>query len=121
MLKTVSFYSLPGEKRILLPYFFAGIDYFLSKRGEKYVPVGIEVNSHDCIRCCQRYEFINPSSAGKSVWPLVETMIERSQAFMLKRKTILVLGLGAICRKLVLEAVIEEKFKVIYFLLAHLS
>lgn len=34
---------------------------------------------------------------------------------MLKRKTILVLGLGAIGRKLVLEAVNEEKFKVVLF------
>ncbi|XP_062594790.1 carnosine synthase 1-like [Saccostrea cucullata] len=90
-----------------------GIDYFLSKRGGNYIPYGIEVNSHDCTINCQLYEFINPSQTGKSVAPLVETMIERSQKFMVQGKRVLVLNLGVKSKKFILDAAIRDNIRVI--------
>ncbi|XP_056016252.1 carnosine synthase 1-like isoform X1 [Ostrea edulis] len=90
-----------------------GIDYILSKRGGKYVPFGIGVNSHDCTINCQLYEYLNPYLAGESVGPLVETMIERSQKFMLQGKTILVLNLCLNSKRYILKAAEKDKIKIV--------
>ncbi|KAK3586588.1 hypothetical protein CHS0354_027723 [Potamilus streckersoni] len=71
-----------------------GIDLVITTRNGILTPVGIEVNSHDCTFNCQIYENIYPQEKGLSVHPWVETMITRSQKFVLAGKRILVIGGG---------------------------
>jgi hypothetical protein len=74
---------------------FVGIDYILSKRSGTYVPLVTKVNLHNSTTNCQVYEFLNdPCLSGESVGPFVETMIERSQKYIMQGKTVLVLSCG---------------------------
>lgn len=72
-----------------------GIDLILKKTEEaKYEVVVLEINSHDCMINCQIYEFINRNKLHEAAADLVETMIARSNAFLIKGKTLLVIGVG---------------------------
>lgn len=77
-----------------------------------YVPYGIEVNSHDCTINCQLFEFINPSLSGYSVAPLIQTMIDRSQAFLIAGKKILLLNLGVSSKRFILDSAKKHRIKV---------
>lgn len=90
----------------------SGIDYFLRKKGGVYIPYGIEVNSHDCTINCQLFEFMNPSQSGYSVAPLIQTMIDRSQAFLIAGKKILLLNLGVSSKRFILDSAIQHRIKV---------
>ncbi|XP_052673600.1 carnosine synthase 1-like isoform X3 [Crassostrea angulata] len=90
-----------------------GIDYFLRKKEGVYVPYGIEVNSHDCTINCQLFEFINPSLSGYSVAPLIQTMIDRSQAFLIAGKKILLLNLGVSSKRFILDSAKKHRIKVV--------
>ncbi|KAK3602003.1 hypothetical protein CHS0354_024783 [Potamilus streckersoni] len=72
-----------------------GIDFVITRRRDVLTPVGIEVNSHDCTINCQIYENLYPQEKGLSVRPWIETMITRSQKFLLVGKKILVIGAGS--------------------------
>lgn len=78
-----------------------------------YVPYGIEVNSHDCTINCQLFEFINPSLSGYSVAPLIQTMIDRSQAFLIAGKKILLLNLGVSSKRFILDSAKKHRIKVV--------
>lgn len=77
-----------------------------------YIPYGIEVNSHDCTINCQLFEFMNPSQSGYSVAPLIQTMIDRSQAFLIAGKKILLLNLGVSSKRFILDSAIQHRIKV---------
>lgn len=102
-----------GLKNDLFSYIsLSGIDYFLRKKGGVYIPYGIEVNSHDCTINCQLFEFMNPSQSGYSVAPLIQTMIDRSQAFLIAGKKILLLNLGVSSKRFILDSAIQHRIKV---------
>ena len=108
---------------------FPGIDFFLMEVNDTIRPVAIEVNGHDCTINCQIFDFLanlnfnaslsaDPVSTylstdlvpslsrynhgnvhGRSVRPYVRTMIARSQRFIIKGKTILVIGAGGYSKR----------------------
>lgn len=107
-------------------FLYAGIDYFLTEKDGKVRPVAIEINGHDCTINCQVYDSVvdlvkyspitgNPTSSfltveevptlerynsdkvrGRSVRPLVRTMVARSQRHLLRGKKLLVIGAGGV-------------------------
>ncbi|KAK3084557.1 hypothetical protein FSP39_015338 [Pinctada imbricata] len=78
-----------------------GIDFVIGQKNGVISPIGIEVNSHDCTINCQLFEFINPRLSGSSLRPLVETMVSRSQEFVLQGRTIVVLGSGGTSKRFI--------------------
>jgi carnosine synthase len=90
-----------------------GIDYILSKRDGKYVVFGTKVTPHNCIVNCQVYEFLNPSLGGEFLRPLVETMIERSQKYIVHDKTILLLIRYRGSKDFILEAAEKDKINIV--------
>ena len=75
----------------------------LKKEGEKYEVVVIERNSHDCMINCQVYEFVNPNMPHEATADLVQTMIARSNAFLIKGKTMLIIGVGSYSKWFIFE------------------
>lgn len=59
----------------------------LEKQTEKCEVAVIDVESHDCMISCQVYEFINPKTLHKAATELVQTMIARSNSFLINGKT----------------------------------
>ncbi|KAL3855357.1 hypothetical protein ACJMK2_014572 [Sinanodonta woodiana] len=90
-----------------------GIDLVITTRNGVLTPVGIEVNSHDCTFNCQVYENIYPQEKGLSVRPWIETMITRSQKFLLVGKTILVIGAGNYGKDSIWGAALDMGVKVV--------
>lgn len=90
-----------------------GIDYVLSEIDGIPEPVGIEVNSHDCTINCQLFENLNRNRQGEAVRPLIETMIKRSQMFVMKDKTVLVIGAGGFSKRFIWDAYSDYGIKVI--------
>ncbi|KAL3855372.1 hypothetical protein ACJMK2_014583 [Sinanodonta woodiana] len=81
-----------------------GIDFVITRRNGVLIPVGIAVNSHNCIAKCKIFENLYPKMKGVSVRPLVETMITRSQKFIMVGKNILVVGAGGYSRQFIWKA-----------------
>lgn len=90
-----------------------GIDLILKKQAEKYEVVVIEVNSHDCMINCQVYEFINPNTLHEAATELVQTMIARSNAFLMNDKTLLIIGAGSYSKWFIFEEAIKFGIKVV--------
>ena len=61
---------------------------------------------------CQMFEFMNPDLAGQSVSPLIETMCERSQKYIMWGKVVLVLAAGGASKRFIWTAAKEENIKV---------
>jgi hypothetical protein len=89
-----------------------GIDYFLGKRDGIY-PFATDLMSHNCVTSSQLYEFLNPNLSGQSFGPFVETMIERSQGYMMRGKTILVLNRGGASKSFILESAEKDQIKIV--------
>ncbi|KAL3855373.1 hypothetical protein ACJMK2_014584 [Sinanodonta woodiana] len=81
-----------------------GIEFVITRRNGTLTPVGIAVKSHNCIAKCQIFENLYPKMKGVSVRPLVETMITRSQKFIMVGKSILVIGAGGYSRQFIWKA-----------------
>ncbi|CAE1245262.1 CRNS1 [Acanthosepion pharaonis] len=90
-----------------------GIDLILKKQAEKYEVVVIEVNSHDCMINCQVYEFMNPNTLHEAATELVQTMIARSNAFLMNDKTLLIIGAGSYSKWFIFEEAIKLGIKVV--------
>lgn len=55
-------------------------------------PVGIEVNGPNCTTNCDVFEFTYPATIGEAFRVFIQTAIARSQAFIIRQKTILMFG-----------------------------
>lgn len=84
----------------------------MKKQAEKYEVVVIEVNSHDCMINCQVYEFMNPNTLHEAATELVQTMIARSNAFLMNDKTLLIIGAGSYSKWFIFEEAIKLGIKV---------
>ncbi|KAL3855360.1 hypothetical protein ACJMK2_014575 [Sinanodonta woodiana] len=71
-----------------------GIDFVITRKNGVLTPVAFKVKSHDCMTNCQIYENVYTAEEGISVGPWVQTMIARSQKYVLAGKKILVIGAG---------------------------
>ncbi|XP_033728500.1 LOW QUALITY PROTEIN: carnosine synthase 1-like [Pecten maximus] len=89
-----------------------GLDFVLGEKGGILTPIAIEVNSHDCTINCQLFESMNPEIQGKSVGPLVDTMVQRSQRHIMQGKTILVIGAGGFSKRFIWKAAREYGIKI---------
>lgn len=89
-----------------------GLDFVLGERDGVLTPIAIEVNSHDCTINCQLFESMNPELQGRSVGPLVETMVQRSQRHLMDGKTILVVGAGGFSKRFIWDAARDYGIKV---------
>ena len=76
------------------------------------MPIGIDVNSHGSANICQMFEFMNPDLAGQSVSPLVQTMCERSQKYVMCGKVVLVLAAGGASKKFIWTSAKKDNIKV---------
>ena len=93
-----------------------GIDFILAEVDGKVTPVGIEVNSHDCTINCHVYEFMYPETIGDAFRPFIQNIIARSQRFVMRGKTILVIGAGGFSKKFVWQAAKDYGIEVGRFL-----
>jgi len=81
-----------------------GIDYILTEVEGSIIPIGIEVNSHDCTINCHIYEFMYPNTKGEAFQAFVQTMIARSQRFIMRGKRVLVIGAGGFSKSFIWPA-----------------
>ncbi|KAK7486536.1 hypothetical protein BaRGS_00022202, partial [Batillaria attramentaria] len=75
-------------------FFPQGLDVVLTKLHGVITPVVIEVNGQGCIDLSFAYETTNPSRQGEAACVWVQTMVSRSQRFLMQDKTVLVVGGG---------------------------
>ena len=80
-------------------------------RNGALVPIGIDVNSHGSTSF-QMFEFMNPDLSGQSVAPLVRTMCERSQKYIMRGKVVLVIGAGSVIKGFIWPAAKKENIQV---------
>ncbi|CAI9735576.1 carnosine synthase 1-like [Octopus vulgaris] len=80
-----------------------GLDFLVQKTQSEFKPVLIEVNGRDCLKNCQINEFINRDKLGEVVKELVNTMISRSERFLVKGKTVLFISDGEYGKRYTLE------------------
>ncbi|XP_013388997.2 carnosine synthase 1-like [Lingula anatina] len=93
-----------------------GVNFVLTEQEDKrYDAVVVSVNnSKKTIANTQTYEFQNPTKLGSCVRPLVATMVNRSQRFLLQGKQILLIGGGeGVNKKFVWEAAENYFVKII--------
>nr|KAG5708551.1 hypothetical protein BaRGS_032972 [Batillaria attramentaria] len=76
-----------------------GIDYVFTKLKNVLTPVVIEVNAQDCLWSGSVFEYIHPKCRGQTARTWVQTMVARSQRFLMKDKTVLVVGAGGFSKR----------------------
>nr|KAG5699350.1 hypothetical protein BaRGS_004287 [Batillaria attramentaria] len=69
-----------------------GLDVVLAKVNDVITPVVIEVNGECCIEQAFVYETTVPVLQGESEYLWVQTMVSRSQRFLMQDKTVVVVG-----------------------------
>lgn len=84
----------------------------MRKNQSKFEPVLIEVNGHDCMINCQINEFINKDKIGEAAKELVNTMISRSEHFLVNGKIILFIGDGSYGKRFTLKDTRDYGIKV---------
>ncbi|KAK7484019.1 hypothetical protein BaRGS_00024754, partial [Batillaria attramentaria] len=77
-----------------------GLDYVFTKKNDVITPVVIEVNSHDCLFVSTVHELLNPLCRGQAARTWVQTMVARSQRYLMYGKTVLSIGAGRVTRQL---------------------
>ncbi|XP_013413698.1 carnosine synthase 1-like [Lingula anatina] len=110
--------SMNKEKRgsFLSEIGIIGVNFVLTHQEDSsYDAVVVSINNgRKTIANTQTYEFQNPVKLGSCVRPLVRTMVNRSQRFLLQGKQILVIGGGnGINKKFVWEAADNYFVKII--------
>ncbi|XP_075913926.1 uncharacterized protein LOC142907901, partial [Petromyzon marinus] len=80
-----------------------GVDLVLTRASGVLVPVVLDVNERRCLSTCGAFEAMNPSSRGEAAGPWLQTMLHRSQAYLLAGADVLVIGAGGTSKKFVWE------------------
>lgn len=75
------------------------MDFILTSMNGVITPLVIEVNAHDCLYASSLYESSDKEVRGQATRTLVQTMIARSQRFLMKNKVVLVLGTGGFANR----------------------
>nr|KAG5708550.1 hypothetical protein BaRGS_032971 [Batillaria attramentaria] len=76
-----------------------GIDYVITKIDDIITPVVTSVSGQACIRDSYVHELINPENRGQASRTWAQTMVARSQRFLMKDKTVLVVGAGGFSKR----------------------
>ncbi|XP_013413695.1 carnosine synthase 1-like [Lingula anatina] len=110
--------SMNKEKRgsFLSDTGIIGVNFVLTQQEDSsYDAVVVSINNgRKTIANTQIYEFQNPTKLGSCVRPLVATMVNRSQRFLLRGKQILLIGGGeGVSKKFVWEAAENYFVKII--------
>uniref|UniRef100_A0A0L8GBM2 ATP-grasp domain-containing protein n=2 Tax=Octopus bimaculoides TaxID=37653 RepID=A0A0L8GBM2_OCTBM len=90
-----------------------GLDFLVRKNQLEFEPVLIEVNGRDCLKKCQINEFVNRSKLGEAANELVNTMISRSELFLVKGKTVLFIGDGLYGKRFTLKDTRDYGIKIV--------
>lgn len=70
------------------------------------------MNNYDCIKHFDLNEFVDPDIAGFSLGPLVQTMCERSQKYVMSGKFVVVIGAGGISKRFIWPAAKKDNIQV---------
>ncbi|XP_078502639.1 carnosine synthase 1-like [Lissotriton helveticus] len=96
-----------------------GVDFILTCVDQTITPVALGVNSHLCLMSCGVFETMNclnasASGAGaeSSSSLLIQTMVKRSQCYIMEGKEVLVIGAAGICKKYIWETTRDHGIKV---------
>ncbi|XP_062568423.1 carnosine synthase 1-like [Saccostrea cucullata] len=90
-----------------------GIEYIMAKENGIFTPFPVNIKGNDSLSFCHFFELMNPSFAGKTVAPLVRTMVERSQEYMMQNKILLVIGKGRVNKEYLWKLTEDKKIKVV--------
>lgn len=90
-----------------------GLDVILSKINGVITPVVIEVNGQDCVCLPFCYEATNPNLRGEAVGGWVQTMVSRSQRFLMRNKVVLMIGGGGFTKRNLWSAAKDFGVKVV--------
>ncbi|KAK3586591.1 hypothetical protein CHS0354_027726 [Potamilus streckersoni] len=90
-----------------------GIDFVITRRNGVLTPVGIEVNSLDCITNCKIYENVYTIEKDMSFGPWIQSMMARSQKYVLSGKKVLVIGAGGYSKAFIWPAAQDMEVKVV--------
>ncbi|KAK7499711.1 hypothetical protein BaRGS_00009052, partial [Batillaria attramentaria] len=90
-----------------------GIDYVFTKLKNVLTPVVIEVNAQDCLWSGSVFEYIHPKCRGQTARTWVQTMVARSQRFLMKDKTVLVVGAGGFSKRKLWKGAKELGVKIV--------
>eukprot|EP00898_Chlorokybus_atmophyticus_P003065 jgi/Chlat1/375/Chrsp10S00051 len=85
-----------------------GLDFILTANDKIIIPAVIEVNDHDCSLQAQTLEFILPETSGDSVRPWVATMIARGENYLMRGRTVLVVGGGGYSKRFVFTSARDQ-------------
>lgn len=61
--------------------------------------MAIEVNAHDCLYACFMYENTNMELQGQTSFVVVQTMMARSQRYLMQGKVVIVVGAGGYSKR----------------------
>ncbi|XP_078515348.1 carnosine synthase 1-like [Lissotriton helveticus] len=96
-----------------------GVDFILTCVDQIITPIAVGVNCHLCLNTCGDFESMNrsllsPACAGSESASslLIQTMVKRSQHYIMEGKEVLVIGAGGISKKFIWESTRDYKIKV---------
>ncbi|XP_078508053.1 carnosine synthase 1-like isoform X2 [Lissotriton helveticus] len=96
-----------------------GVDFILTCVDQIITPIAVGVNCHLCLNTCGDFESMNrsllsPACAGSESASslLIQTMVKRSQYYIMEGKEVLVIGAGGISKKYIWESTRDYKIKV---------
>ncbi|XP_069485063.1 carnosine synthase 1 isoform X2 [Ambystoma mexicanum] len=96
-----------------------GVDFMLTSVDQVITPVALGVNCHLCLETCGLFESMNrphvsaASSGSESTSSLlIQTMVKRSQYYIMEGKEVLVIGAGGISKKFIWESTRDHGIKV---------
>lgn len=73
------------------------------------------MNNNDYFKHCDLSEFMDPDIAGLSVGPLLQTMCERSQKYVMSGKFIVVIGAGGISKRFFWPAAKKDNIQISFY------
>nr|KAG5708547.1 hypothetical protein BaRGS_032968 [Batillaria attramentaria] len=76
-----------------------GVDYVITKINDVITPVVTQVRGVGSLQNSAVYELINPVFRGQASRTWFQTMVARSQRFLMKGKTVLVVGAGSFSKR----------------------
>ncbi|XP_043940009.1 carnosine synthase 1 [Protopterus annectens] len=89
-----------------------GVDLLLTSSNQVVTPVVLKLNTHLCSESGAVFEFMNRHTMGESARLLVQTMVKRSQCYLMDGKNIAIIGGGAVSKMFVYESAKDYGIKI---------
>ncbi|XP_078508033.1 carnosine synthase 1-like [Lissotriton helveticus] len=96
-----------------------GVDFVLTCVDQAITPVALGVNSHLCLRSCGVFDTMNClnvsaacAGAESASSLLIQTMVKRSQCYIMEGKEVLVIGAAGISKKYIWESARDYGIKI---------